>query len=77
MSTEKILVISGKVALDNSIVDWPNANFPDTNQTILRTVFKINYEKSTVQLDGECGPTFGTKSCPFPENVGFYTKTTK
>lgn len=70
----KILIISGKVAMNNSIVDWPNANYPGTHLTILRTIFNIDYEKSTVQLDGEDGPIFGTSSCPFPENVGFYTK---
>lgn len=65
-----ILVVTGKVALKNSIVDWPDANHPDTWLTILRTIHNIDYEKLTIQLDGEDGPVY--KKSNLPQGVGFY-----
>lgn len=77
MKTEKILVVSGQVALKNSIVNWPDANHPGTHHTILRTIHNIDYNAHTIQLDGESGPVFGLKTSPLPDSVGFFSKATK
>lgn len=68
----KILVISGKVVSKNGKVDFPDLNFPDSGQTILRTIHNINYDEMWVQLDGENGPIFRAKN--FPSGVAFYEK---
>lgn len=67
-----ILVVTGKVALKNSIVDWPDANHPGTWLTILRTIHNIDYQNLSVQLDGEDGPVYTSDN--LPAGVGFYTK---
>ena len=74
---EKVLLVSGQQALKNSIVNWPDANHPGTHQTILRTIHDIDFDKHTVKLDGESGPTYGTKLYPLPSSVGFYTRVNK
>ena len=68
----KILVISGRVVTKNAKVDFPDMNFPDSGQTILRTIHDINYEQKWVQLDGEAGPVF--HAINFPSGVSFYEK---
>lgn len=68
----KILVISGKVVSKNGKIDFPDLNFPDSGQTILRTIHNINYDEMWVQLDGENGPIFHAKN--FPSGVAFYEK---
>jgi hypothetical protein len=67
-----VLIVSGKVVLKNSKIDWPDLNYPNTGQTILRTLHDIDYDGLQIQLDGSDGPWFTVKT--FPEGVGFYTK---
>ena len=75
MKNETILVISGRVVSNNSKIDWPDLNFPDSSLTILRYLHHIDYENQTIQLDGADGPIFTDKQ--FPKGVGFYTKAIK
>ncbi len=70
-----VLIISGQIAQENSKVNFPDLNYPDSGDTILRTVHKIDYEKMRVQLDRFDGPWFDQKN--FPANVGFFSKITK
>ena len=72
---EIILLISGQVVRDNSKINWPDLNYPNTSETILRYLHKIDYELLTIQLDGEDGPTFSAEK--FPKGVGFYEKLVK
>lgn len=65
-----ILVVSSQVVLNNSKVNWPDLNYPDSGQTILRTIHNIDFDKKTIQLDGSTGPVFRAKD--FPDGVGFY-----
>lgn len=67
-----VLIVSNKIVLKNSKIDWPDLNYPGTGQTILRTIHAIDYEGLRVQLDGPEGPWFGSKT--LPEGVGFYNK---
>lgn len=72
MQTNTILVISNQVVSNNSKINWPDLNYPGTGQTILRTLYSINYEKHTFQLDNPEGPIFTLDTLPI--GVGFYTK---
>lgn len=72
---EVILVISNQVVNKNAKVNWPDLNFPDSGQTILRTLHKVDYETLSIQLDGENGPVFSAEK--FPKGVGFYEKLIK
>lgn len=72
---EVILVISSQVVSKNAKINWPDLNFPDSGQTILRTLHKVDYETLSIQLDGESGPVFYAEK--FPKGVGFYEKMTK
>jgi hypothetical protein len=72
---DTILIISGQVVRDNSKINWPDLNYPDSGQTILRYLHKVNYDNLTIQLDGEDGPVFSCEK--FPKNVGFYQKLVK
>jgi hypothetical protein len=72
MKKEIILVVSSKVVQKNSKIDWPDLNYPDSGQTILRTIHGIDYDKKTIQLDGPEGPVFQNKN--LPSGVGFYEK---
>jgi len=72
---EVILVISNQVVNKNAKVNWPDLNFPDSGQTILRTLHKVDYETLSIQLDGESGPVFSAEK--FPKGVGFYEKLIK
>jgi len=65
-----ILVISHQVTSKNSKVNWPDLNYPGSGQTILRTVYHIDYDKLWVQLDDAAGPIFHAEDCP--QGVGFY-----
>jgi len=67
-----ILVISGQVVRDNSKINWPDLNYPDSGQTILRYLHKIDYDNLKIQLDGEEGPWFKTSN--FPSGVAFFKK---
>lgn len=69
-----ILIISGQIAQENSKVNFPDLNYPNSGDTILRTVHKIDFENMRVQLDGVDGPWFDQKN--FPSNVGFFSKIT-
>ena len=72
---ETILVISGQVVSKNAKINWPDLNFPNSGQTILRTLHNVDFEKLSIQLDGEDGPTFD--AVHFPKGVGFYEKVIK
>ena len=67
---DTVLLISGKVAMYNSKIDWPDLNYPGSGQTILRTLHNIDYVNMKVQLDGSTGPWFYKDN--LPEGVGFY-----
>lgn len=67
-----IFVVSRKVVADGSKIDWPDLNYPNTTETILRTLYKVDCEKLEIQLDGEDGPVFKNKQ--LPSGVGFYKK---
>jgi len=67
---ETIFVASKQVVLNNSKINWPDLNYPGSGQTILRIVYKIDYEKLRVQLDGEDGAWFNNNE--LPQGVGFY-----
>lgn len=70
---ETILIVSGQVVRDNSKINWPDLNYPNSGQTILRYLHKIDYDNRKIQLDAEDGPWF--KSSNFPKGVDFYVKT--
>ena len=65
-----ILVVSSKVVLKNSKIDWPDLNYPGSNLTILRTIHDIDYTNLKVQLDGADGPWF--ENDKLPVGVGFF-----
>lgn len=65
-----VLIVSSKVVLKNSKIDWPDLNYPGSGQTILRTIYDIDYKNFSIQLDGPDGPLF--KSKDLPEGVGFF-----
>jgi hypothetical protein len=67
-----VLVVSGRVVQKNSKIDWPDLNFPNSGQTILRTVHEIDYDGLKVHLDGPEGPWFESKN--LPEGVGFFVQ---
>lgn len=67
-----VLIVSSKLVLKNSKIDWPDLNYPGTGQTILRTIHDIDYDSLKLQLDGSDGPWFSNAS--LPEGVGFYNK---
>jgi hypothetical protein len=75
MKTSLILVVSNQVVQQNSKINWPDLNYPNSGQTILRTIYKVDYEKLKIQLDSADGPWFD--SYHFPEGVGFYSKVVK
>jgi hypothetical protein len=70
-----ILVVSGQVVQKNSKINWPDLNYPNSGQTILRTIHNVDYEFLKIQLDGAEGPWFDAYH--FPEGVGFYSKIIK
>jgi hypothetical protein len=65
-----VLVVSSKVVLKNSKIDWPDLNYPGSGQTILRTIHDIDFKNLKVQLDSADGPWFSSKT--LPDGVGFY-----
>lgn len=65
-----ILIVSSKMVLKNSKIDWPDLNYPGSGQTILRTIHDIDFENLKLQLDSSEGPWFTNKN--LPEGVGFY-----
>ena len=75
MKKDIILVISGQVVKQNSKINWPDLNYPNSGQTILRTIHKVDYDNLCIQLDGADGPWFDAYR--FPEGVGFYSKVKK
>jgi len=75
MKNDIILVISGQFVNKNAKVNFPDLNYPNTNETILRTLHNVNYETLSIQLDGENGPTFYAEN--FPKGVSFYQNIVK
>ena len=69
---EPVLIVSSRIVLKNSKIDWPDLNYPGSGQTILRSIHEIDYKNRKVQLDGSTGPWFS--SADFPEGVAFYAK---
>jgi hypothetical protein len=67
-----VLIVSGKIVLDGSKIDWPDLNYPGSGQTILRTLYRIKYSNLSVQLDSEDGPWFQVYE--LPRGVGFFKK---
>ena len=72
---DTILVISNQVVRDNAKVNFPDLNYPNSGDTVLRYLHKIDFDNQRLQLDGEDGPWFDTSS--FPNGVAFYTKSKK
>jgi hypothetical protein len=72
---ETILVISGQVVSKNAKVNYPDLNFPNSGDTVLRTVHSIDFDAHSFQLDGEDGPVYSHPN--LPKNVGFYTNLEK
>ena len=70
-----ILVISNQVVRDNAKVNFPDLNYPNSGDTVLRYLHKIDYDNQRLQLDGEEGPWFDNSN--FPNGVGFFTKNKK
>jgi hypothetical protein len=75
MNKNIVLVVSNKVVNQNSKIDWPDLNYPNSGQTILRTIHKVDYENLEIQLDGADGPWFNHTN--FPSGVGFFKLITK
>lgn len=71
MKQKTILVISGKVVHKNAKIDWPDMNYPNSGQTILRTLHDVDYDNCKFQLDNADGPWFNYPF-QFPEGVAFY-----
>lgn len=70
MRQKTILVVSNKVVHKNAKIDWPDMNYPNSGQTILRTLHDVDYELCEFQLDSCDGPWFNYKTAP--EGVAFY-----
>lgn len=75
MKQNAIFVVSGQAVHSNAKINWPDLNFPGSGQTILRCLHRVDYDKLSIQLDDENGPTFEAKD--LPQGVGFYKKITK
>jgi len=75
MDNEIVLVVSGQTVSKNSKINWPDLNYPNSGQTILRTVFFVDYTQLKIQLDSSDGPWFDTSD--LPKGVGFYQKLVK
>lgn len=67
---DTILVVSKRVVHEASKLDWPDLNYPGSGLTILRVLYKIDYDKYSIQLDGPEGPIFNKEA--LPEGVCFY-----
>ena len=72
MKSDIILVVSSQVVAKNSKINWPDLNYPNSGQTILRTVHDVDYENLKIRLDSADGPVFHASD--FPNGVGFYKK---
>lgn len=70
--SDTIFVVSRRVSDNGSKIDWPDKNWPGSFETILRTLYKVDYEKLEIQLDGEGGPI--VKNNELPRGSGFYKK---
>lgn len=75
MQTDIVLVVSNQVVGKSSKINWPDLNYPNSGQTILRTVYDVDYDKLKIRLDSEDGPVFDINDCP--NGVGFYKKLVK
>lgn len=75
MNQNIILVVSNQSVNKNSKINWPDLNYPDSGQTILRTLHDIDYDALTIRLDSADGPLLGVKQ--LPNGVGFYKKIVK
>jgi len=72
MKSKVIFVVSNQVANSNSKINWPDLNYPESGQTILRTLHLVDHENKRIQLDEASGPWF--ENSQLPEGAGFYKK---
>lgn len=72
---DTILIISNAVARDNGKVNFPDLNYPNSGETVLRYLHKVDYDNLRFQLDGEEGPWFDSSN--FPKGVGFFSRIKK
>ena len=64
MKNNTIFVVSGQVVNSNSKINWPDLNYPNSNQTVLRTLHLVDYKNYRIQLDGVDGPWFEKQQLP-------------
>lgn len=67
-----IFVVSNQAVSSNSKINWPDLNYPDSNETILRTLHIVDLENKRIQLDSADGPWF--ENSQLPRGAGFYKK---
>ena len=72
MNKDIVLVVSNQVVGKNSKINWPDLNYPNSGQTILRTLHDVDYDDLWIRLDSSDGPLFNNKQ--LPEGVGFFKK---
>ena len=70
-----VLIISNQVVRDNAKVNFPDLNYPNSGDTVLRYLHKIDYENLRFQLDGEDGIWFEHPN--LPKGVGFFAQIKK
>ena len=70
MKSNTIFVVSGQVVNSNSKINWPDLNYPNGNQTILRTLHIVDHKNYRIQLDDADGPWFEKQQ--LPQGAGFY-----
>jgi len=75
MNTDTILVVSNQVVGKSSKINWPDLNYPNSGQTILRTLYDVDYDMLSIRLDSADGPVFNVYD--LPNGVGFYKKLVK
>jgi hypothetical protein len=69
---ETIFIVSNQIVFPNSKINWPDLNYPDSGETILRYLHLIDYSNKKIQLDSANGPWF--ENSQLPSGVGFYKK---
>jgi hypothetical protein len=72
MTKEIIFVTSGQVVYENSKINWPDLNRPNSGETTLRYLHTVDYDNKRIQLDGCDGPVF--ENGQLPAGVGFYRR---
>ena len=70
--SETIFIVSNQIVFPNSKINWPDLNYPDSGETILRCLHLVDYSNKKIQLDSANGPWF--ENSQLPSGVGFYKK---